>query len=510
MTKEMTKETTDIVFLTLPRLELRSPITAPAILKASVENNGYSAFCFDLNIDLWLSIDPAVHGHTWFDTDLTFRYRDKFEVFWAEVIKPREEYWCEIIRAKNPTWVGMTIFSQRSEWMARSMCQLLRREFPNIKIVVGGPLADEIGGPIFEQGLADAYVIGEGENAILDVLAGNLSGPGINGTPPEQIEDLNTLPIPDYSDFDFLNYPSKWIDPSVRYETNHGSDSVYITGSRGCVRKCSFCDIGKIWPKFRYRSGQNIAEEMRIQHTAMGARRFLFTDSLINGSVKQLTELCETLIDYKNRGLMLGVKWQGQFIARSEKQMPEHLYALMKESGCFFVSIGVESGSQKVREDMNKMVDDASLDFTYRMCAKYSIEMSWLLLVGYPTEDATEFQKTLDMLDRYKWINDAKLIKAVSLGPTLDLMPGSPLFVDREKMGITLDEYGHWVYQDNTREVRIRRWLELKQQCVKLGYTVIEKANDHLLNELNTYYTPTKIKKMIPIYQTLGSMGPSL
>ena len=57
------------------------------------------------------------------------------------------------------------------------------------------------------------------------------------------------------------------------------------------VRKCDFCDVQSIWPKYRYRSGENIALEMKVQNNKYGTKKFLFTDSLLNGSVKQLEDL---------------------------------------------------------------------------------------------------------------------------------------------------------------------------------------------------------------------------
>lgn len=500
---------TDIIFLTLPRLELRSPITAPAILKASVEKYGFNAFCYDLNLDLWHAIDTTKHGHVWFDTDLTFRYEDKFKDFWEQVIIPHTEKWFNIIQEKNPTWIGMTIFSQRSKWISRAVCQLIRDRFPTIKIVVGGPFAEHTGPWLFSSKLVDAYVIGEGELAIINILKGNLNAPGINGMPAEQITDLDSIPIPDYSDFDFKKYPTTWFDPRIKDMDKMGTDFVYITGSRGCVRKCEFCDIGSIWPKFRYRSGKNIADEMQIQNSRFGSSRFLFTDSLLNGSIKQLKDLCKTLIDYKSRGLMGPVKWQGQFIARPEKQMPEEIYALMKEAGCFFVSIGVESGSEKVRDDMNKMFDDDALDFTFKMCVKQGIEMAWLLMVGYPTEDELEFQKTLEMLEKYNWINEQKMVRSVALGPTLDIVPGSPLYRKQKELGIMWDQNDNWVYKDNNKETRIKRWLRLKNKCLELKYPVVEKATDHLLSELEKY-TNQKMK-VNPVYdhynEIVGTMS---
>lgn len=502
----------DIVFLTLPRLELRAPITAPAILKSTVEAHGFDAFCYDLNLDLWLNIDTSVHGNVWFDTDLTFRYQDKFTNFWDCVIQEHSVRWINTIKEKDPSWVGMTIFSQRSKWITIRMCELIRENFPHIKIVVGGPFAEHTGPYVYKKGLADAYVIGEGENAIVSILKGNNDVPGVNGNPPEQIDDLDTIPIPDYSDFHMDKYPTSWSDPRIKDENKMGTDFIYITGSRGCVRKCSFCDIQSVWPKFRYRSGASIAKEMQIQNQAYGSKRFLFTDSLLNGSVKQLKDICSTLIDYQQQGIMKPVRWQGQFIARPEHQMDEEVYALMEQAGLKFVSIGIESGSEKVRDDMKKMFDDTAMDFTFRMCAKYNIEMAWLLLVGYPTETEEEFQKTLDMLEKYNWINEKQLVRSVALGPTLDIVPGSPLYWDQEKLGISWDEHNHWVYKDNTREVRIRRWLRLKEKCIELGYPVVEKATDHLLAELEKI---TNQKQQINhIYDHYneggGAMGPSV
>lgn len=502
----------DIVFLTLPRLELRSPITAPAILKSTVESKGYTAFCFDTNLELWHALDSSKYGHIWFDTDLTFRYEDKFIEFWKQVVLHEALKWIEVIRDKAPRWVGITIFSQRSRWISISMCKLIREKLPEIKIVVGGPFSENVGPHLYKNNLVDAYVVGEGEQAILDILDNNLNGPGINGNSPVQIDDLDTIPIPDYSDFKMHMYPKTWNDPRIKENNKLGTEFIYITGSRGCVRKCSFCDIGSIWPKFRYRSGKSIAEEMRIQNTRYGSKRFLFTDSLINGSLKQLKDLCNTLIMYYEQGLMSKVKWQGQFIARSANQMPEDMYKLLSDAGCFFVSIGVESGSEKVRSDMKKMFNDDALNFTISMCEKYGIEMAWLLLVGYPTETEEEFQKTLNMLTRYSYLNNSNLVRSIALGPTLDIVPGSPLYANQKDLNITWDNTNNWVYKDNTREVRIRRWLRLKEHCINLKYPIVEKATEHLLNELKKL--TDKPQEEMKIYdhfnENLGSMGPSI
>jgi len=495
---------TDIVFLTLPRLELRAPITAPAILKAVVEKNGFSAFCYDLNLDLWLKLDEKEHGHIWFDTDLTFRYKDHFKKFWNDHILPIAYEWVETIKEKSPKWIGITVFSQRSRHITFEICRFLKKELPEIKIVLGGPQAAITGKECYKEGLSDAYVVGEGEEAILNILNNNFDAPGINGNPPQQINDLSNVPIPDYSDFHMDKYTQIWYDPRIKDEKKLGTKSVYITGSRGCVRKCTFCDIISMWPKYRYRSGEHIANEIKEQYQKYNVDHFLFTDSLINGSVKQLKDLCNTLIEYKSKNLIGNIKCQGQFIARPKHQMTEEVYELMSKAGVSFVGIGVESGSEKVRDDMKKMFDNDALDFTFRMCAKHNIEMFWLLMVGYPTETEEDFQKTLDMLEKYQWINETGLVRSVFLGATLDILEGAPLYHMQNEMGITWDHNNHWVYNGLTKEERIERWLRLKEKCLELNYNIIEKETDHFVRELEM------IRKNKKNNGDVGPMGPTI
>ena len=87
----------------------------------------------------------------------------------------------------------------------------------------------------------------EGELAIVELLKGNLDYPGINNTNYQQIDDLDSLEFPDYDD----------------YQTDYGDiQQITLTGSRGCVRKCSFCDINAFW-KFLYRRLSYISQMVR-------------------------------------------------------------------------------------------------------------------------------------------------------------------------------------------------------------------------------------------------------
>ena len=102
----------------------------------------------------------------------------------------------------------------------------------------------------------------------------------------QQIDDINRLAYPVYDDYELSDYTNR-----------KGLVALPITGSRGCVRSCTFCDVASMWPKYRYRDGKNIAEEIKYQVERHGVRAFRFTDSLINGSLKAFKDMIKELAE---------------------------------------------------------------------------------------------------------------------------------------------------------------------------------------------------------------------
>ena len=78
--------------------------------------------------------------------------------------------------------------------------------------------------------------------------------------------------------------------PIKDFLRNYHDKKIYITGSKGCVRDCTFCDVAALWPKFRYRKAENLVQEIKEQFYNYGITTFDFTDSLINGSVSNFYE----------------------------------------------------------------------------------------------------------------------------------------------------------------------------------------------------------------------------
>jgi radical SAM superfamily enzyme YgiQ (UPF0313 family) len=290
---------------------------------------------------------------------------------------------------------------------------------------------------------------------------------------------------PDYTDIDWSLYG----DDTDKFST------AFITGSRGCVRNCTFCDVAGMWPKYRFRSGKNIAGEIIETRKKYKISSFEFTDSLVNGSMKAFRDMCNSLTDYRNTSGDTSWGWQSQFIARSKVQMPPEDFELMKKSGGNMVSIGIESASESVRNHMKKGFSNSDMWYTYEQCRKNNIKVGIMMLVGYPTETKEDFQQTLSMLEKLKnegyfEINPAngfKYIRRISFGPTMQIYKGMPITAMSQEMGMYDDSNAHWVYQNNNIRVRIVRLLQAYAKLEQLEYDekwwLINRRNKNLQNE---------------------------
>ena len=318
----------------------------------------------------------------------------------------------DLVVQHNPDLIAMTSLSHvQIAWTDKLLSAI--RQKTNATIITGGPgisyeqvLGKTAGRMLAEKNLIDYYVLGEGDIAFDNFLKGQID-PGVNhkGDIAEQwvpqIDNLDNVILPTYRKFDFSDYGVNVFGklPST----------INITGSRGCVRRCTFCDIGHLWKKFRFRSSDSIVAEILKHHKETGCIDYFFNDSLINGSMKQFTEVMEKLIALKEiHEELRPIRYSGQFILRPKQHHPEHIYESMKRSGCHHIQIGVESGSEAVRDHMGKKFSNADMDYHFEMCAKHGIKNFIFMMIAYPTETLADFQDTLDFYIKnqkiyYKW-----------------------------------------------------------------------------------------------------------
>ena len=475
----------DIVIISVPGVMSKFPQAAPALLKASVEVAGFTCKTVDFAIKFYQEVNESNSIEIFFQTGLNTEEHDNA----SKLV----ENWTKEILKLNPKFIGISVFTYQNRVATKLFCQHIRK-LSTVKIILGGQgLSDGgilgvsgFGKKMYDENLADFWIRSEGEISLVELLKGNTNYAGINSNTFEQIDDLDSIPFPNYDDYDLDLYTSR---------------ALPITGSRGCVRSCSFCDIHDHW-KYRYRSGQNMANEMLHLYKKYNVNEFNFSDSLINGSLKEFRKFIKIVADF-NKTLSNPLKWSSQFIVRDKGQVNEEYWQHIAESGGQRLAIGVETGSESVRMHMNKKFNNADLDYTMSMLEKYNITCSFLMIVGYPTETDKDFQETLDMFARYKHLTH--IITNINIGSTLGILPGTPLYNNAEEYNIELDKYeNNWIAWDNKElslEKRIQRRSTLKNHVLNLGYTIPTDSTEHMLQILDAnkemFSNRLKIKKMI-------------
>ena len=467
----------DILICSIPSIEIYLPPAAPASLKGYLNQQGFTSKCLDLNLIMYQSKPLAFDNLSAYFSYETNQLTDDIRQDWEEVMSE----WVDSITAEQFRWLGISVFTKNSVKALLDICDRFKNR--NFKIVVGGMgLTDELCNYLTTHNLIDAYIMGEGEHALVNLLKDNMKFPGIN-SPGVQIADLDELGFTDYEDYTLEKYTGFYNEPVVQ-----------ITGSRGCVRRCTFCDINDHWPKFKFRSGQHIAQEIIQTYEHKGIKNFYFTDSLINGSMSAYMKMCEALSNYNSQH-HANITWGGQFIVRSAKELPKDYYSLTASSGATNLAMGVETGSDIVRAHMQKKFSNQDLDLTMENFAKHRITCSYLIIIGYPTETEEDFYETLRMLQRHQRYAAQGIILGVSLGQTMLALDGSPVFKsfgDDILMGNTKMP-NTWVLKSNLEldyTVRVKRRLQAELVADYLGYNTISSDRNfaNIKKELDVLY----------------------
>lgn len=441
---------------------LSIPPLTPALLKSCLNRDGLVAQTFDFNLEFQTRFSPEsmISILAWMTTpDITVDFDDfkQYQIFVKQCTD-------QIIKC-DPTSMAISVFSHESQRFAEDLCYHLRTQFPEIYIVAGGggvTIKQNFYGKTWAElainsGLADCVLLGEGETVISEIIMNRPTG--ILSTPQIANEELADLPVPNFDDYQLDRYGA--IEKL----------QLPITASKGCVRSCTFCDVASIWPRFRYRRGENVANEMIEIYQRYGIKNFAFTDSLINGGLKPFREMNTVLYER----LPETVRYSGQFICRSQQDMPEKDFYLMRKGGCNRVSIGIESGSESVRSHMKKQFNNQDIFYTVGELLANEIQQVWNIIVGYPTETDSDWQDTLDLIYQYRDFN--RLIKITPVG-VFQMLQNTPMTqptmlaeLDVEMHVINgYSEYG-WISNKNPNNdlrQRANRWNQLVRMLKEL------------------------------------------
>jgi radical SAM superfamily enzyme YgiQ (UPF0313 family) len=329
-----------------------------------------------------------------------------FSVCAADLYYATEQQVYEVLEADEYSVIGISCFSDQRTSSFR-LARFAKEVQPRTVIVLGGPHPTFMYEQILENLPIDAVVVGEGELALIDLLSAVNSHanfhkiPGVvfrqNGNvivnPMHSLlEDLDLLPDPDLSHFQQCEYaPRSWL---INTKIAELADFHFasVIGSRGCIWNCLFCSTPRAWGrKWRSRSPERIASEIHNLYQTYGYRYIDFADDIFTLNVDWTYALCKQLID-----LELPVKWSCS--TRADCVDIQLLQAMIK-AGCVLVSFGVESGSQHIRDKINKRLSIQAIRAAFASAKNVGLVTDMMLMVGNPGETQESINETLRLID---------------------------------------------------------------------------------------------------------------
>ncbi len=376
----------------------------------------------DLNYRLFISSEilEAVE-----DTQVNV-YRDVFD----HILKPA-------IELEKPDIIGISIVLKQQLFSSMTFCAMIREQFPSIHITIGGNtvtrLRDVLSQTTNLSSLFDTVIMYEGETAFLQLVNAigtdrdfstipNLiykNSAGIHLSTVTSAEDMSALPPPD---FDGLPLEKYFVPDRIL---------TYLS-TRGCYwGRCEFCDHGEGYTAgYRAKSIDQIIEEIRYLSDKYQATRFHFPDESYPPALfKKLT--CR-LIEADLR-----ILWSTH-LRFEESLLDENVWEAAEKSGCRYLHLGFESGSERVLKLMGKSTTTEVIKRSLELSSRHGVWNHVMGFFGFPGETSEDARLTMQFLEDNK-----AHVHSIGFG-TFDLSKYSPVLKDPEKFGVTFNKNPEW------------------------------------------------------------------
>jgi len=316
------------------------------------------------------------------------------------------------IKDLKPDVVGITVLFDQYAPSGHRAAKLVKKVNKKIKVVMGGVYATTNLPKVMKDKNIDAVVVGEGEYMFRYLISLYLMGKWRDRLVlyGDRIQDLDYLPLPSYDLIDFNSYANSASRKSV--DSPRAYPYARVMTSRGCPINCAFCQVSTIsGSEFRPRSADNVLREIQWLKEIYGIKSLIFDDDNLLHNKKRITEIFQGMID---RNLVM--PWVS--IGLAVFKLDEDLLTLMKKSGCEYISVAIESGTERVlKQIINKPV---SFDYAKKMvkfARSLGIYVAANFIVGFPTETWGEIRQTVNFAEELN-LDYAKIFHAVPLPHT--------------------------------------------------------------------------------------------
>ncbi len=296
--------------------------------------------------------------------------------------------------------------------MAVYLAQEIKRIKPESLILLGGPQPSSVPVPIVERfSFVDAVAVGEGELILQDLIDRDFSKDKLDQIPglvffrqgkvvevPKRklVENLDDLPVPDYSLLDPLQYQK------------HTGGKFFMSPEvgRGCPFHCTFCSTSVMWErKFRVKSPQRIYSEMQALHKAYGFTAFEFVHDNFTTSRKFVNDFCDFMESHNEENF----HW---YSSSRTDCISGPLMQRMYNAGCRSLFFGIESGSERMQQIIQKNLNFSNFEPVLEYGNSLGIQSVAAFIMGFPEETFLDMDQTVLRALRYKQLGTANVFLA--------------------------------------------------------------------------------------------------
>jgi len=260
--------------------------------------------------------------------------------------------------------------------ISENIAKLCKKTNKYSKVVVGGAHPTAV--PEKMSSLFDIVVSGEGELAFLDIMNDFPNNKRYYKRPLEK--KLDSYPNPAYH----------LIDPFSYKRTINGETSLTILTSRGCPFRCSFCGLDESHRIFKKKSPESVVKEIKELKDKYGIKKYNFQDDTFTVDKKRLHRMLDLL-----KPLDIGFRVHGR--AGLDKKED---YIKLKEAGCDLIAWGIESGSQKILDKMNKQATVKDNEDVIKWAKDVGITSRAFFILGFPGETKETMEETKAFLEK--------------------------------------------------------------------------------------------------------------
>ena len=320
------------------------------------------------------------------------------------------------------------------DWVAT-----IKRHIPGAQVAICGDHVTALPEETMENSQVDYILTGGDYDFLLVNLAAHIENqsvplePGIwmrgedgatTNTGPFRLDhDLNALPTIDRELTDWRRY-------SVRNGNYRRTPGAYIMAGRDCWHgRCTFCSWTTLYPSYRTRSPESVADEVGMLIERYGVREIM-DDTGCFPVGDWLRRFCNLMIE-RGYNKKIYFDCNMRFGALSAEDC-----RLMKKAGFRFVLFGFESANQATLDLINKKLKVEDIREGAKVASEAGLDVHVTVMLGYPWENSVEIERTVELareLLRRGW---AYTLQATMVIP----YPGTPLFRECKEKGLLLTE----------------------------------------------------------------------